>query len=92
MIGVTEEPAYITVPGVGRSIAMVPVIPEDAPGPVREGVARQRIAAITGSCLCGAQVEHRSAGGGLHFAEVYHDRRCPGQSDRLREAMRRWSR
>lgn len=93
MNGIRNEPTYITVPGAGQAIAWLPVIPEDAPYRVREGAARQRIAAATGTCPCGAETNYTAAvEHGLKLAEVLHDRRCPGDPTRLRKALRRWAR
>lgn len=42
------------LPGGGRGLYVLPAIPEDATPNLREGLARRRIAALTGECPCGA--------------------------------------
>jgi hypothetical protein len=71
---------------LGRVALVLPVIPEAAPYRVREGVARRRIAALTGQCPCGATAVH---GDVLAFE---HDRGCPAATETLARAVRRWMR
>lgn len=88
-----DELVEFHVAGVGNALAVLPCIPEDAPYRVREGIARRRISAVTGTCPCGAQVDYEAAlYAGLHVAEVHHDRLCPADTDRLVKAIRRWLR
>ena len=68
-----------------RTAIALPVIPEDAPNDVQEGVARQRVAATTGRCPCGAVVDWNAA-------RVRHEDDCPAEKTRLRRACRRWLR
>lgn len=90
---IDSEVVHINVPGVGHGFTCLPVIPEDAPYRVREGIARQRIAATTGTCPCGARIDYSAASwGDLHLAEAHHDQRCPGHPARLNKAVRRWVR
>ncbi len=43
------------LPDGRRAMFVLPVIPEDAPADIREGLARRRLAALTGQCPCGAE-------------------------------------
>jgi hypothetical protein len=80
-------------PGVGRVAAVLPTIPENAPYKVREGIARRRIATLTGTCPCGAEVDFSTAvRGRVTTSEVVHDRLCPADDNRLRKAIKRWLR
>jgi len=94
MSDVSDELVRFHVPGHGPVDAVLPTIPDDAPYRVREGIARRRIAAVTGECPCGARVDYFAdvASCGHNVAEVWHDRRCPADTDRLRKAIRRWLR
>lgn len=87
---IQDEIVTFHIDGVGDVAAALPVIPEDAPYRVREGIARRRVAAITGKCPCGARVDYQAPGNGV--VEVEHERLCPADTDRLVRAIRRWSR
>jgi hypothetical protein len=90
---IREELVSFHREGVGKVVAVLPVIPESAPFTVREGIARRRIAATTGTCPCGAGVDYQAAArDGLNVAEVLHERSCPADTDRLVKAIRRWTR
>ncbi|GGM53589.1 hypothetical protein ACFFX1_54815 [Dactylosporangium sucinum] len=41
-------------PNGDRVLFIVPVVPDDAPPAIREGLARRRIATISGTCPCGS--------------------------------------
>jgi hypothetical protein len=92
--GIHDEVVTFNVEGIGTVLAVLPTIPEDAPYKVREGIARRRIAATTGTCPCGATVDYLAAitGTGVCIAEVHHDRLCPADTDKLVKAVRRWVR
>lgn len=81
-------------PVLGRRLAcLVPVIPDGAPYAVREGMARRRIAATTGTCTCGAVVDYGQADAGeVGVGEVDHERRCPASTTKLVKAVRWWRR
>jgi hypothetical protein len=51
---IRTEPVVHTLPDGRRALYLLPVIPDDAPDPIREGIARRRVAALTGDCPCGA--------------------------------------
>ena len=90
----------------GTTAAMVlPVIPEDAPHEVREGVARRRLVMETGECPCGAELagpnrrqrrqmaRDRARGqGALWQVTVRHEDDCPALDGPLYDAIRRWRR
>jgi hypothetical protein len=70
----------------GRRITFVlPVVPEDAPYRVREGIARRRLTALTGACPCGATMT-------LGDANAVHEYGCPAITATLEKAIRRWAR
>jgi hypothetical protein len=73
-------------------VAVIPVVPDDAPYPVREGIARRRLVALHGECPCGATLSSQSLRQGAQAVEVEHDGRCPAVTAKLRKAIRRWSR
>lgn len=90
---IRDELVSFEIDGRGPVVALLPTIPDAAPYRVREGIARQRIAAVTGECPCGAQADYNAARvDGMNVAEVMHDRRCPADTDRLAKAIRRWAR
>ena len=70
-----------------RVVFVLPVIPEDAPYRVREGIARRRITALTGTCPCGA-----SAALDGDVMGTKHERRCIALTATLSKAIRRWAR
>jgi hypothetical protein len=91
--GIHDEVVTFHITGIGNAVAVLPTIPEDAPYRVREGIARRRIAAVTGTCPCGAPMDYQAAAvAGFHVAEAHHDRLCPADTDRLAKAIRRWRR
>jgi len=93
MNGIHDEIVTFDIDGIGNVVAVLPRIPEDAPYRVREGIARRRVAAVTGECPCGARVDYRAAvRNGLNVAEVEHERQCPADTARLVKAIRRWLR
>jgi hypothetical protein len=90
--GIRDEVVIFHVPEVGKVLAVLPVVPENAPYRVREGIARRRLVAITGTCPCGAQFDHRVPPDGGPAVEVEHEDLCPAVTDRLVKAIRRWQR
>ena len=88
-----DELVTFTLPSGGRGVALVPVIPDHAPPRVREGIARRRLAAVTGQCACGGTVDYDAARAGqVQVAELHHARLCPADTATLTDAIRRWSR
>jgi len=84
---VAEHPVLRT-----RTLFVLPVIPEDAPYVIREGIARRRVAATTGECPCGAVVDYGDRRPGeVGVGEVRHERSCPASTHKLIRACRRWS-
>lgn len=77
-----------------RRLLVLPVIPDAAPYAVREGIARRRIAAATGTCPCGATTDYRDlpGPGEAGVAEVWHEPLCPAETRKLQKAIRRWAR
>lgn len=90
---IRDEFEEFTLPTGGRALAVLPTIPVDAPYRVREGIARRRVTATTGTCPCGATVDYDAAQAGrFNVAEVRHDARCPADTAKLLKEIRRWSR
>lgn len=85
----------LEVPGVGRVALVLPVVPEDAPPEVREGIARRRIVMTTGRCPCGARrtlpnrAQRRAmrrdkrTGPAVRHVDVEHEPECPATSEAL---------
>ncbi len=76
-----------------KTAYLLPVIPDDAPYRVREGIARRRITTLTGQCPCGAvmNVGDLQAGAVTNVA-VEHEAGCPAITTKLEKAVRRWMR
>jgi len=91
---IREEMLVGDHPVLGQRVAYVlPVVPEDAPHAVREGIARRRIVATTGECPCGAVVDYgERRPGEVGVGEVHHERLCPADTAKLVKACRRWTR
>jgi hypothetical protein len=85
-----------------RTLFVVPAIPDDAPIAVREGLARRRLATVTGRCPCGAERprlnrEQRRAiaqrkGGHVGIADIAHESDCAAISAEVEAAIGGWSR
>ncbi len=86
-----------------RAAFFLPVIPEDAPDLVKEGVARRRKAALDGECPCGARrpalsrqrrrcIERGRFHGTISgmVSEIHHEPECPAADDVLVPLARRW--
>jgi len=85
------EPVIGDMQGI-RTLFLVPTIPDDAPGPVREGLARRRLATISGLCPCGARRPKlsrqqlrwiRRKGADIHHLAVLHEPDCMASDDNL---------
>lgn len=76
-------------PSGTRTLYLLPDVPDRAPYPVKEGIARRRIVALTGACLCGAIFDRDRAERSDSLA-IEHERRCPASDRALRRALRRW--
>jgi hypothetical protein len=90
--GIRDELVIFDSPVHGRTLAVLPVIPESAPFRVREGIARRRLVAVTGECPCGARMDYEAVRKGVNVAEVEHEGRCPAVTATLAKAVRRWLR
>lgn len=82
-----------------RVAVFTPVIPDDAPEEIREGLARRAIVNAGGTCPCGAvmrfptRAERRRAPkrpGCVPAAVARHEDDCPAVDEALIEAARRW--
>jgi len=88
-----------------RAAILLPVIPDDAPDEIREGIARRRLTTLTGTCPCGARMagpnrEQRRqmdkdrrrgiAGQVVWSIEIQHEDDCPAVNNVLTEAIARW--
>ncbi len=88
-----DELVTFTLPDGRRAAGLLPVIPEDAPYQIREGIARRRITATTGVCPCGAIFDVGSPAVGEHVTvAVEHEDGCPAITTTLAKAVRRWVR
>lgn len=88
-----DEVVIANHPVQGRMVLVLPMVPDRAPARIKEGIARRRTTALTGTCPCGATVDYHAAKqGGANVAEVVHTRLCPADDASLRKAIRRWSR
>ncbi len=90
---ITQDVTYAEVAG-RRAVLVLPVIPDDAPYVIREGIARRRIAAHTGQCPCGAVTDYGAlpGPGEAGAGEVWHEFGCPAETKLLQKAIRRWAR
>ncbi len=90
-----DEVVITTHPTTGqRLLAVLPVIPDDAPYAVHEGIARRRVTVLTGRCPCGATFTppadpHRGA---VTQVDIEHERGCSAVTKTLTKAIRRWMR
>lgn len=91
---ITDEIIKFTLPDGRRAVALLPAIPDGAPDRIREGIARRRITATTGTCPCGATIDYETvATAGAHVdVQVLHDPWCPADTDRLTRWIRAWRR
>ncbi len=77
-----------------RALVVMAEAPDDAPEPVKEGVARRNIVNLGGVCPCGATMPRpnraqRRAGGILHLTAVHEDD-CPACDDTILVAIDAW--
>jgi hypothetical protein len=84
----------------GMKVAyLLPVIPDDAPPTIREGIARRRLAALEDRCPCGGRSPLNRAArrrlarqrGQVAYLGFAHETGCPAIDDILVEAIRAWS-
>jgi hypothetical protein len=89
-----DELIVVEHPLLGRVLYVLPVIPDNAPTTVREGIARRRTAALTGHCPCGARAHYpqQIKAGQVGTAQIVHHDRCPAVTATLAKAIRRWTR
>jgi hypothetical protein len=88
-IDVEEIPIII---GTATVVAILPVIPDDAPDPVREGLARRRIAIVEGRCPCGVRIDFSTVTPGdvVQSMPLPHRDHCPARDRHVRRALKRW--
>jgi hypothetical protein len=88
--GIDVEEIPFTI-GTATATAILPVIPDDAPDPVREGIARRRITTIEGRCPCGLRVDFSTVTPGVVQAmPLPHRDHCPARDRHIRRALKRW--
>ena len=93
-VGQRWDATEAVIDGV-RALLVLPVIRESDPVEVREGIARRRLAAATGTCPCGAvrQMPNRAQrradrrAGRPSRAVVEHVDQCPAADDTLRRLL-----
>ena len=72
-------------------VCLLPVIPVDAPELVREGIARRRLVALEGRCLCGGQrLFAPGANNQVAYLSFVHEDDCPAVDDILLDAIAEW--
>jgi len=79
---------------------LLPDVPDDAPGAVKEGVTRRRLVVVDGVCPCGARpvwpnraARRRAVRAGVcPVVAVEHEPGCPATDVALDAAVRRWVR
>jgi hypothetical protein len=99
-----NELVIVDEPGGIRVAYVLPVIPEDAAPEVREGLARRRLAALSGRCPCGgesaaltrqqrrARERERAKGStALLHATFEHETDCLAVDDNLIPHLRAWA-
>lgn len=98
-----NEVRLVTFPDGRRAVVVDPVIPDDAPPDVREGLARRKLANAGRPCPCGAaagvpvsnraqrRAQARSGAAGLPRAEVLHEADCPASDTYLAPRLRAWA-
>jgi hypothetical protein len=98
LVVVDRHPVFVK-----RVALVLPMVPEDAPARIREGIERRRLTAITGRCPCGATldcsgaapgpiVDPQSHHGSATTSNVEHEAGCPAITETLAKAIRRWVR
>lgn len=100
---ITYEHIVQDLPGGRRALYVLPAIPDDAPDQIREALARRRIAAIEGTCPCGADSpewtrQQRRArerakakqAGRLTRATFEHEADCPAGDQILIPLLQAW--
>lgn len=98
-----HDVTMLDVPGVGRVGAVLPVVPEDAPPAVRDGIARRRLVVLDGACPCGARrslpnreqrrrmrLDRARAAAALWELTVLHAEDCPATDEALEAAGVIW--
>lgn len=90
----TDDYIVVDDPERGRILYVLPAIPDDAPYRIREGIARRRVATITGECPCGGKRDGLPIGerGRVTVTEFPHQPRCPAITSALTKELRRWAR
>jgi hypothetical protein len=87
------------VDGVQVAAYLLPLIPDDAPPLVREGIARRRLAALEDRCPCGGGSPLNRAArrrlartrGQVAHLNFVHEDGCPAVDADLYDAIRAWS-
>jgi hypothetical protein len=103
---IRQEIVIADLPGGIRAMYVLPVIPDNAPDTIREGIARRRLAALTGKCPCGADSPElsrqqrrararaqakRAASATLTRATFEHEPDCPAIDTNLVPLIQAWA-
>ena len=97
MSAIEQQLRFVTLPDGRRAGIIDSVIPDDAPAPIREGLARRAIVNGGGDCPCGAtwprpnraqrrRLEHVD----YLSVEVFHADDCPAETEFLVRMVREW--
>ncbi len=77
-----------------RAIIVDYAIPDDAPQPIREGLARRSIVNSGQTCPCGARMvlpnRAQRRAGRVTIGRIEHEDDCPAIDDLLVPALRLW--
>ena len=94
------EAVALEIPGLGTGVIVMPVIPDNAPQRIKEGIARRRNVYLSDDhrCPCGAvwrlpnRAQRRAAQGKVTAIPIVHENGCPAEDDALDAAIRDWKR
>ena len=84
-----------------RAAYLLPIVPDDAPEQIREGLVRRRLAVLTDACPCGGKSspQNRAARrrlaktrrGQVAYLAFEHEPTCPAGDDVLVDAIKAWT-
>lgn len=90
----TQSARTVQLPNGRRLVIVDTDIPDDAPEPVREGLARRRLVNGGGTCPCGARYAYpnraQRRAGVVPVATIEHEPGCPAATDVLGPLVDAW--
>ncbi len=99
MTALRQQMRPVILPDGRRAMVVDSVIPDDAPQPIREGLARRAIVNGGGTCPCGATFprpnreqrrKRKGAPSAVLHVNVQHEASCPAVTDTMVAAIRAW--